>query len=100
MAEDLTEVPEVATIRTERDKKARLPKRQERKALSSRLMFKVEKSTVEGIEAAVVEEDIEVTTIAIRILVELTQRAVLTPSIETTMLLQKEVNLLRVVNVF
>lgn len=99
MAEDLTEVLEVATIRIEKDKKARLPNRQERKELNSRPMLKVERSTVEDIEAAVAEEDIEATMIAIRMLVQQTQRAVLTPSTETTMLRLKEESLQRVVNV-
>ena len=98
MAEDHTEALEVDTIKTENETKVRLQKRLERKAMSSMLMLMVESKTVEDLEAAVVEEDLEVTMIAIRILVQQTQRLALTPSIETTMLLRKEEKPLRAVS--
>ena len=98
MAEDHTEALEVDTIKTENETKVRLQKRLKRKAMSSMLMFMVESKTVEDLEAAVVEEDLEVTMIAIRILVQQTQRLALTPSIETTMLPLKEEKPLRAVS--
>lgn len=98
MAEDHTEALEVDTIKTENETKVRLQKRLERKAMSSMLMLMVESKTVEDLEAAVVEEDLEVTMIAIRILVQQTQRLALTPSIETTMLPLKEEKPLRAVS--
>lgn len=98
MAEDHTEALEVDTIKIENETKVRLQKRLERKAMSSMLMLMVESKPVEDLEAAVVEEDLEVTMIAIRILVQQTQRLALTPSIETTMLLLKEEKPLRAVS--
>ncbi len=98
MAEDHTEALEVDTIKTENETKVRLQKRLKRKAMSSMLMLMVESKTVEDLEAAVVEEDLEVTMIAIRILVQQTQRLALTPSIETTMLPLKEEKPLRAVS--
>lgn len=100
MAEDHSEDLEVDTIKTENETKVRLQKKLEKKALSSILILKVESKTVEDLEAAVAEEDIEVTMIAIRILVQQTQKLAITPSIETKMLLRKEEKPLRVVSVY
>ena len=98
--EDLTEAQEAEIITTERDKKVRSMKRQAKKAVKTRQMWKEKKNTVEATEAVEAEVDIEVTTIVIRIKEATLKKEVLILSTETTMVLQMEAKPLKVGSVF
>ena len=98
--EDLTEAQEAEIITTERDKKVRSMKRQAKKAVKTRQIWKEKKNTVEATEAVEAEVDIEVTTIVFRIKEATLQKEVLILSTETTMVLQMEAKPLKVGSVF